>query len=253
MKTKIMAISIVKTIAARMARHMSTLLLAILGIIIAMTFLYGGLLLRESLEDADFALKVFSAVLAVFVVGVGLAALITGHIVNEKLTTQVATLGKETAEAKLAYLELQERVRREQQARANLESVVTPREIDGRKYAEFAERLKPFAGTLVEVGAIDEREPRRVAEMIAQLLTYSGWTVTVLDPIKEDVGDGVRIHVAEARERPPVLQELHSVLTANNIVTRITGAWPNQPANTVRIVVGLPDTIHLRWRDKKQP
>jgi hypothetical protein len=255
MEKTIKAIWTTKLKAARTISPMTTLFLVLLGIVAVSILIFGLLLFRLSLDDADFWLKVLSGELAVIIFAIGLAALITGYFTNEKLTKQVMQSAAAITVAQLRLSEQQERAANAerallelQQAREDVESSIVPRDIHPFRLTEFVNTLKPFAGTLVEVGAIDEREPKRLAKTLVRLLKDSGWKVKELPPVKEDVGDGVRVHIAKTGERSPLKDALLSVMNANKIVTRFNPPYPDQPANTIRIVVGLQETLHLLWK-----
>lgn len=234
---------------------MTILLVVLLGIVFFSVVSFFALLFRLSLDDADFWLKVLSGELAIIIFASGLAALFTGYFTNEKLTKQVRQSAAAIAEAQLRLSEQQERAANAEialleleQAREDVESTIVPRDIHPFKYNENVETLKPFAGTLVEVGAIDEREPQRLAKTLVRLFQRSGWKVTELAPIKEDVGDGVRVHFVETGQRSPLKEALMSVMNDNKIVTRFNRPYPGQPPNSMRIVVGLQETLHLLWK-----
>lgn len=120
---------------------MSTIILTLLGIIIVATVTFLFLLFRLPLEDADFWLKVMSGLLAAFTFLAGAAALVTGTIVGNRQSEKVLILEKETADAKRAYLELQERTQPRGFTEAHLEKM--------RKYLSDVRNVKKLRVEIV--------------------------------------------------------------------------------------------------------
>ena len=112
--------------------------------------------------------------------------------------------------------------------------------------------LNEFAGTVVEIGAIDEPSCLRLAREIGDLLSRADWRVTWLEPLKETadkrIGGTVYVSILrilligrippkdEPRERWPM------VFTASKVVVRISDPVEGQPLGTMRITVGSNKT-----------
>jgi hypothetical protein len=253
MKKTSKVVSIAKTIAARMLRPMSTLLLVMLGGVVVSVFLFSAFLFRESLEDADFALKVFSGVLAVLVVGVGLAALITGELVNERLKMRVAELGKEAAElnkevAEARTKQAEAELRVEEVRKAQLPRALS---FDFEKFAE-ALKGKP-TGTAILLYKEDDSEALVFASHLARALESVGWNTNRMPTPISSVRDVVKGH-SLTNARSSGVSILAKTLSAPGDATTTHGALVHAflaegsgvnslsdetlPDNVFRIVVG---------------
>lgn len=170
--------------------------------------------------------------------------------VQQKVEIELAKQKERTAIAEREAFELKHRIDDE------LVFTLRPRSLQDLQMRELSDRsLNEFAETVVEVGAIDEILSVRLARDIADLLKRAGWRVTWIEPLKETadlrIGDGVRIHITDpmARHTPQgrAATALTQGLGGSHIVTRIDHPWPNQPVGTIRVIVGLQDTLNLRW------
>jgi hypothetical protein len=168
---------------------MSTFFFVLLGVVVAASLLFGALLLRQSLGDADFWLKVFSGVLAALIFAVGLAALVAGHFSGEAQAEKILALEKGNIEA-------QRELEAEKLKRLELEKSLTRRELTFVKVGEKSnlDTLKPFGGMNAIVEFLPDFEPRRAASSIVAALERSGWNVvraTPNDQVGGNFWDGV--------------------------------------------------------------
>lgn len=257
------SIWIAKLKEARATKPMTTFLLVLLGTIIAATLLLGTLLLRLSLDDADFWLKVLSAVLAALIFSVGLAALITGHITGEAQREKTLTLEK-------GNIESQRALETERTKRLELERSIAPRYVplfeSGGK--SNIDPLRPFAGVEMIVWYFPDDESQRAAGNIDALAKRAGWKLAkaAANPkLGHSFFDGVVVepHFSPGQgDTDTAADALVEFLRANNwVVRKWTDEASTVPQNTVRISVGLKptpyflnkemrDAWNLRWTTK---
>ena len=165
------------------------------------------------------------------------------------LRLALATQQERAAKAERDLREVQDRV-------GDVMFTVRPRSLRPFVMSELQNRtLNEFAGTVVEIGAIDEPSCLRLAREIGDLLSRADWRVTWLEPLKETadkrIGDGVRIHIADSVNRQNTPQgraaiALSTGFTASKVVVRISDPVEGQPLGTMRITVGLQDSTLLQ-------
>ncbi len=177
-----------------------------------------------------------SAILLGFTFAVGAGAVITSHFVNKRQSERLVTLEtarlrqeQETAEAKRALLELQERAR--------------PRTID----ADVRERLVtdlgigPHAPVGFEFVSGRTTEPAQYAKALSEALRAGGWAVTSLDggPALGTPATGLIIRTAsnEGNARGAAMN-LQALLALHGIESRL-GIRPQVHADEISIMVGL--------------
>lgn len=176
---------------------MSTFFFVLLGIIVACSLVFGVALFWRSLEDADFWLKAFSAVLGALIFAVGMAALITGHFAGKEQGRKIDAqqermlgLEKDLAEAKTKQAEAE-------LALAEVQRKQAPRTLSTEKFSEvLRESLRtqpqPRPGFLQQrITVLYQREDIEAfafAGQIASALYQAGWRDVGPEPLPSGAG-----------------------------------------------------------------
>ncbi|MDQ1611463.1 MAG: hypothetical protein QOG00_1394, partial [Pyrinomonadaceae bacterium] len=178
MRKKLKASIARNTITTRIRTPMNTIVLTLLGIVIIATLAFLAVLLRLSLDDADFWLKVISGVLAAFTFLAGAAALVTGTISGNRQAERVAVLEKATAEAKQKQVEAEVQL-------AKLRNRQEPRITAVSKLIESL-KGKP-AGVAEILYQEGDGEAYNFATWLNSVLVYSKWQVSEPRPIGDTI------------------------------------------------------------------
>jgi hypothetical protein len=146
---------------------MTIFFLVLLGTIIASSLAFGIGLFWQPLDDADFWLKILSAILAALIFLSGTAAVITGILVSKAQTVQTLTLEKEVADART----------RQAKAESTLE-IVRKRQNPRGLSERFREALKNApTGEAVVVYVGGSGEVISFAVTLHEAMTGAGWQV----------------------------------------------------------------------------
>ena len=176
----------------------------------ACSLVFGCALIWRSLEDADFWLKVFSAVLGALIFVVGMAALITGHISGNRQGAEILALKTDLATAQID-------LEKERVTRLELENSISPRILASS--SDAIRRLQRLKGTRYILEFIPDVEAERLARRIAWVLALSDWEqLSSTRYFDRPIRDGLTIEAkAVDGETPPPVLELAEYFEANEL------------------------------------
>lgn len=215
---------------------MNILFLVLCGIVTVSSLVFGISLFQVPLEERDFWLKVFSALLAVLVLAVGLAAVITSHVLNDALTREVAESAKAISDARTELARQQERAAVAEQSLLEMQERMRPRTLTSEQHAKAITALASAPKHVVTLSwASGDTESLSLANEIAIILKSAGW-------IFKEEGGFVRnphptgIQVKSKRPTPSSTALVGAFDLVGLAVTEIP--VPNWPADRLEVIVG---------------
>lgn len=177
----------------------------------------------------------------------------------DEARAELAKAQAETAKANAAT----EQLRKEN---LELEQAIAPRSLE---IMAPIEALKPFAGTKVMLGGVDDIEVQRLVWSLREVLQAAGWSVSP-DPPPGRVYDGVEVGFifGDIHDTPEnktrglndrgqqAAKALVAALEKQNIETKElglstvggAGEWPGLPDDTIAVRVGLRPSTYFMLR-----
>jgi hypothetical protein len=159
---------------------MTTFFLVLLGIIVASSLVFAASLLRLSLDDADFWLKVFSGLLAALIFTVGLAALVTGHFAGQAQAEKIKMQSEKILGLEKGVTDARTKQAEAERALLEVKDRISPRLKSGEQLTKIKEYLKDKPRGRVEIRyQSGDFEAYTFAENIVETLPEAGW---IIDP-----------------------------------------------------------------------
>jgi hypothetical protein len=197
------------------------------------------LVLRLGVEDMDAWLRPMAGALLLLTSVIGVAALATGYFAGKNLEDKVV---------------------KEQLTRLRLEETISPRRFIKLQYGETGESsadpLSLFKGVDVEIVALPDAEPRRLAKNIRQVLYEAGWTTSLRFEMEERFANEGGVFVESAWDDKPdrgteAARAITAFLMIDNVeATRIPAhfALPRKP-DSLKIFIGLKPDLYFddKW------